>query len=95
MPKFHVRSGSLKVTILADDPHEAALESLQWWGEGWGDDGDVPHRRRLDEQILVTEPGRRRPPERFITFNLLAALHHESPDYAWQRLLDGFDPNNN
>lgn len=95
MPKFHVHSGSLKITIFADDPHEAALESIQWWGEGWGNDGDVHHRRQIAEQIIVTQPGGRRPAERFVTFDLLAHLHRETPTTAWRRVLDGFDPNNN
>ena len=95
MPRFHVRCGSLKVTILADDAQDAALESLQWWGEGWGDDGDAHHRRCLAEQVLVSESGRRCPAERFVTFELLASLHRQSPDDAWRRLLDDFHPQNN
>ncbi len=95
MPKYHVHSGSLKITVFAEDPHEAALESIQWWGEGWGSDDGAEHRRRLAEQVIVTQPGARRPPERFVTFDLLAYLQRESPVDAWRRVLDGFDPNNN
>ncbi|MBW3597838.1 MAG: hypothetical protein KY475_11255 [Planctomycetes bacterium] len=95
MPRYHVRCGSLKVTILAADAQEAALESLGWWSEGWGDDGDAHHRRYLAEQMLVTEPGTRRPTERFITFDLLASLHGESPTTAWRRVLECFDPTSN
>jgi hypothetical protein len=96
MPKFHVRSGSLQITIIAEDGHEAAVESLQWWGEGnWGNDGEAGHRRHLGEQIVVEQLGGQRLTERFITFHLLARLNGETPDAAWRRVLANFDPDRN
>jgi hypothetical protein len=96
MPKFQVCSGSVKVTILANDPRDAAVELLQSQGAAtWEDGGDSHRRRGLGEQILVAEPGARQPPERFITFDLLAYLNGQTPRAAWRKVLADFDPNNN
>jgi hypothetical protein len=98
MPKYQVFSGKLSVTILADDPHAAAVESLQWWGgdvESYGNDGAMAHSRHLEEQVFVRQVGSRRPAERFITFHLLASLNRETPNKAWRRLLSHFNPNHN
>jgi hypothetical protein len=96
MPKFQVCSGSVKVTILADDPQGAAVELLQSRGAATWEDGGEPHRRRgLGEQIIVAEPGARQPPERFVTFDLLAYLNRQTPRAAWRQVLGNFDPNKN
>jgi hypothetical protein len=96
MPKFQVFSGSVKLTILADDPQAAAVELLQTQRvNDCGIDGAASGQREIGEQIIVRERGERRAPERFITLHLLAHMNRQTPDAVWRQMLASFDPNNN
>jgi hypothetical protein len=95
MPRFQVFSGTVNVTILAEDPHSAAVELLQSRrveNRRWD---DASNDRGVGEQIIVVPRGERRPPERFITLHLLAHLNRQTPASARRRKLASFDPNNN
>ena len=87
MKSFFVQSGPLSITIVAPTAHAAAIEAVQWWGEGPAGSCASDHRRNLDEQIEVRRGRRSRLARRFPTFNLLAEAQGESPAQAWERLL--------
>jgi hypothetical protein len=87
MKSYFVQSGPLKITIVAPSAYDAAIEAVQWWGEGQSPDAGADHRRNLEEQVEV-RPGRHsRQAKRFATFNLLARAEGEIPSQAWERLL--------
>lgn len=85
MKSYFVQSGPLKITIVAPSAYAAAIEAVQWWGEGPA--GASDHRRNLDEQIEVRRGRHGHIARRFPTFNLLAEAHGECAELAWQRLL--------
>ena len=86
MKSYFVQSGPLTITIVAPSAHAAAIEAVQWWGEGPARSAS-DHRRSLDEQIEVRRGRKSRLARRFPTFNLLAEAQGESPAQAWERLL--------
>ena len=87
MKNYVVLSGPLNITIVAPTAYEAALEAVQWWGEGHLPAAEADHRQNLAELIEVRadQPGSRL--KRFPTFNLLALSRGESAGAAWERLL--------
>ena len=87
MQNYVVLSGPLNITIVAPTAYDAALEAVQWWGEGHLSAADADHRCNLDEQIEVRAEQRGSRLKRFPTFNLLAVSRGESPAQAWERLL--------
>src|SRR5687768_11775939 len=87
MNSYFVQSGPLTITIVAPTAHAAAIEAVQWWGEGPASSGASDHRRCLAEQIDVRRGRKSRLARRFPTFNLLAVAQGESPAQAWERLL--------
>jgi hypothetical protein len=94
MPKFQVWSGTVKVTILAEDPHSAAVELLQ--SRNVTDcEYDPSANRDVGEEVIIIPRGERRPPERFITLHLLAQLNRQTSHAAWLRKRASFDPHNN
>lgn len=87
MIKYFVQSGPLKVIVVAEDAHDAALESVAWWGTRSGRKCEAAHRRDLAEEVWVSRSGFNHGGERFPTFDLLARLNRQVPDEAWQQLL--------
>lgn len=88
MLEFNVKSGPLKITIVAETAYDAALEAVRWWGRRIPN-SQAKHRRSLDEVIQVRErDGSRISEERFPTFNLVAESEDEAPEAAWDRLID-------
>lgn len=83
MHEFTVQSGPLKITIVAETAYDAAVEAVRWWGRRAARN----HRRSLEEVLAVRQLGQRAA-ERFPTFNLLAEAEAESPESAWDRLID-------
>ena len=98
MNEFHVQSGPLKITIVAETAYDAALEAVRWWGRGT-QVSQSGHRRMLEEMLSVRSrssgPKSRTSEERFPTFNLLADDAGETPENAWNRLIDLAIANNN
>ena len=87
MIKYFVQSGPLKVVVLAEDAHDAALESVAWWGTRRGEPREAAHRRDLAEDVWVSRHGFHQGGERFTTFNLLARINQQNPEQAWDNLL--------
>jgi hypothetical protein len=94
MHEFTVTTGTLKITIVAESAHDAALEAVQIWQAPSSKEmltqRDAAHRANLDPLTSVTRIGfatRRGIERRFATFNLLAAARQESPQEAWDRVL--------
>lgn len=87
MVKYFVQSGPLKVVVVAEDAHDAALESVSWWGTRNGVRGEAAHRRDLAEDVWVSRSGFNRTGDRFTTFELLARLNNQVPEQAWDQLL--------
>jgi hypothetical protein len=83
MFEYSVQSGPLKITIVAETAYDAAVEAVRWWGRRTIRN----HRRSLEEILSVRQSGLRRF-ERFPTFNLLSEAEGESPESAWDRLID-------
>ncbi len=94
MNRFTVKSGPFRMSMFAQDAFEAAAEAVRFWKctprtcvNGEGPDA-------WNEEIRVTGEGHHATIERFATLNILAHLHCESPEAAWERLLrDGFSNN--
>ena len=87
MIKYFVQSGPLKVVVVAEDAHDAAMESVSWWGTRRGVKAERAHRRDLAEDVWVSESGFNRTGERFTTFDLLARLNNQASDDAWDQLM--------
>lgn len=87
MVKYFVQSGPLKVVVIAEDAHDAALESVSWWGTRDRRSGEAAHRRDLAEDVWVSRSGFNRGGDRFTTFELLARLNNQVSEHAWDQLL--------
>jgi hypothetical protein len=88
MAKYFVQSGPLKVVVVADDSHDAALESVSWWGTPNGLKNEAAHRRDLAEDVWVSRSGFNRTGERYTTFDLLSRLNNQVPEQAWDQLIE-------
>jgi hypothetical protein len=86
MFEYTVKSGPLKITIVAETAYDAALEAVRWWGRRTQRHA-ADHRRALEEMLAVRQRGARQE-ERFPSFNLLAEAEGESAEMAWDRLID-------
>ena len=94
MHEFTVKTGKLKITIVAESPRDAALEAVQIWAACSPTETqhqrDAANRANLDPLTRVMRIGSapcRSIERRFATFNLLAAVRQESPQEAWERVL--------
>jgi hypothetical protein len=94
MHEFTVKTGKLKITIVAESARDAALEAVQIWEacslEETQHQRDAAHRANLDpltSVLRIGSLGHRGVERRFATFNLLAAARQESPQEAWDRVL--------
>ena len=87
MKEFFVQSGPLKITVIAEDAHEAAIEALQWWGADREAADLTDHRMDLDAQIEVRPMRSLGHGRRFATFPMLARARGEAAATAWERLL--------
>lgn len=94
MVKYFVQSGPLKVVVVAEDAHDAALESVSWWGTRSGTRSEAAHRRDLAEDVWVSRSGFNHGGDRFTTFELLARLNHQVPEQAWEQLIQRACSNN-
>ncbi len=96
MTEYSVQCGSLKVTILSEDPYNAAIESVARWSAKESRRREESLRGPLAESVSVEQRDADSfRPERFATFDLLARLQGETPEQAWRQVLGGFDPNRN
>lgn len=87
MYEYHIQSGPLKITLVAETAYDAAVEAVRWWGRRTTQVAN--HRRNLEAEIQVRgREGSARIRERFATFNLLAEADGEAPEIAWEQLLD-------
>ena len=89
MHEFTVQTGKLKITIISESAHEAALEAVQVWEAIAVNEktaSDAAHRANLDPVTVVRKVDRR-VERRFPTFNLLAQSRGESANTAWERVL--------
>ena len=87
MKEFFVQSGPLKITVVAEDAHDAAIEALQWWGVSADDNLPQNHRFNLEEQIFVRPMQVLSHGRRFATFPMLARARGEAAANAWEKLL--------
>lgn len=93
MNEFTVRTGKLKITVIAESAIDAAMEAVQIWEAVQPrvepTASDSAHRANLDPLTVVRPTDERGRERRFPTFNLLAYSHRESPSQAWTRVLSG------
>ncbi len=87
MKEFFVQSGPLKITVVAEDAHEAAIEALSWWGIEREMNARMRKQAELESQIVVRPLNGLRPGKRFSTFTMLARASGEAAVNAWERLL--------
>lgn len=87
MKEFFVQSGPLKITVVAEDAHDAAIEALSWWGVEREMNARLNKQAELDSQIVVRPTNALRPGKRFSTFSMLARASGEAAVKAWNRLL--------
>ncbi len=95
MIEFRCQSGPLRITVLAETAHEAALEAIAWWGPRSkryrNDRLGAAHRRSLDELMIVEEvPSFDGGFDRFSTFELIAESEGRLASEEWNKLLDWF-----
>ncbi len=56
MPKYYVQSGTLRVTILGDDPFDAIKNTIKMFAGEEGSDHTVDHFFGVNEQGFETIP---------------------------------------
>jgi hypothetical protein len=89
MFKYQVQSGPLKITLVAETSYDAAVEAVRWWGERVQQMHGNSHRQALAEDLIVRgQEGSNRVFDRFATFNLLAEAAGQTPEEAWEKLID-------
>ncbi len=87
MKEFFVQSGPLKITVVAEDAHGAAIEALEWWGVEREMNARMHQQAELEAQITVRPANTFRPGKRFPTVTMLARAGGEAAVTAWKRLL--------
>ncbi len=51
MYEYHIQSGPLKITLVAETAYDAAVEAVRWWGRRTSQFAN--HRRNLEAEIQV------------------------------------------
>lgn len=104
MIEFRCQSGPLRITVIAETAHQAAMEAIAWWGprskryryaKPGTDRLGNEHRRSLDAVLTVSEVDADHGGiERFSTFELIAESEGRIASDAWNDLLDRIAGNN-
>jgi len=92
MKEYVVQSGTLKITIVADCPREAALEAIACWQ---GQPQQAPARPGgMQPELMVRRRGHRLK-RHFSAVRMLAQLRGQSVSLTWKQLLKQAVASNN
>lgn len=87
MKEYVVQSGTLKITIVADCPRDAAVEALACWQGQTQQEPSPPVRPGGIQPELVVRRRDNRSRRYFSAIRLLAQLRGESLIATWKQLL--------
>jgi hypothetical protein len=85
MKEYVVQSGSLKITIVADCPREAALEAVACW-QGQPEQQAPSRPGGLQPELMVRRRGHRLM-RHFSAVRMLSQLRGQSVSMTWKQLL--------
>lgn len=88
MKEYVVQSGTLKITIVADCPREAALEAVACWQDQMQHETSPPARPGGIQPELVVRRRDNRSPRCFSAVRILAQLRGQSLSATWKQLLE-------